>query len=400
MDGIRFLVTWVIGMASIVGLFALPIAVGKKTGKTLVGVVLYVVELALLMYATRHFHMGIPELLMKPLLALVLWAMTIFFPASKGRPSNDPISKAMRRKQMKEYHANAEKHQKEEAAKEKNLAEAEAAELAEEESLDFLEDYDFRPSYTFLVSENDPGEEADRLFSQAKRGDPVKILYDKAREQYYLKFPFMDYYEHKLKERDYEIAKDRLLFVSDSGSGTVGIKVKRFLQIAAFDPREQEIKFYEIVGEKDPCDRVIGSTHLKDIGRVSAGKENRLLKEAKKWTLKYHIKGERKEKDADGKEVIYTLDHKMKIWDPEKAGVVVKENHFYGFIVYPRDLSGLFTDTHAHTEGEDVGLVLRYGIKDGITEIHNEKAHIPTKDSEVYEVFDTIFSYILERETE
>ena len=27
MDGIRFLVTWVIGMASIVGLFALPIAV-------------------------------------------------------------------------------------------------------------------------------------------------------------------------------------------------------------------------------------------------------------------------------------------------------------------------------------------------------------------------------------
>ena len=67
MDGIRFLVTWVIGMASIVGLFALPIAVGKKTGKALIGAALYVVELALLMYAKQHFHMEIPELLMKPL---------------------------------------------------------------------------------------------------------------------------------------------------------------------------------------------------------------------------------------------------------------------------------------------------------------------------------------------
>ncbi len=396
MDGIRFLVNWVIGMASIVGLFALPISVGKKTGKTLIGIVLYVVELALLVYAMRHFHMEYSEVLMKPLVALALWALTIFFHAGKGRPSNDPISKAIRRKQMKAYHEKEKKHQQEEDAKEKALADAERAELAKETSLAYLEELNGEPSYTFFVNESNPDEESDRLFTSAKYGDPVKILYDTAKEQYYLKFPFMNYYGKKLKERDFAAAKDRLLFVIENTTGAAGIKTQRYLVIAAYEPRKQRAKFYEVVEEKDRCDRVIGSYHLKDLGRVSAGKEKRLLEEAEKYTVMCHVKGERKEENADGKDVIYKLNDKVKIHSPEKAGVVVKWNHFFGYILYPYDISDeLLMDTDAHTEGKDVGLVLLRGITAGKTEIHNERTLIPVEGG--LEYFDATQSYILEK---
>ena len=380
---LRFLLQGLCGFASIIGGIVLPVTINRKTDNVLLAGGVFVLEILFGAFFPKAIGIEAVDLLTHPLNALALWVLILII-LSDGLFVPRIGGKARRKKEAEEK-----------VAKEKALIENEAAELAKEATLDYLQDLNNGPSYTFLVSENDPGEEADRLFSQAKRGDPVKILYDKTREQYYLKFPFMDYYGHKLQELDYEGLKDRLLFVFGNGAGMVGMKAKRYLQIAAFEPRDQKIKFYEIVGEEDPCDRIIGSTRLKDIGKVSEGKEKRLLEEAGEWFLRCHIKGERKEKDADGKEVINVLDDKVEIHEPEKAGVIVNKNHFYGYIIYPFDPSGLLLDTYAHTEGKDVGLVVRYDRNDGITEIHNEKARFSVKGSESTEVFDTTFTYKL-----
>ena len=187
-----------------------------------------------------------------------------------------------------------------------------------------------------------------------------------------------------------------LLIVLDSGVGSAGSKKQRYLQIAGYEYREQKSVFYQIVKEREGSDRTIGSTYLKDIGRVSEGKEKRLIEESGKWLLKCRIKGYRMGEEADGKKVRYVLDEKTEMLHPEKAGVIVKENHFYGFIVYPCGVD-VITHLDALTEGDSVGYLCIDGAKDGVTEICAETDFIPIKGEGLARYYDMTYTYLLEK---
>ena len=393
-----------IGFAGSVGLIALAVAVKKKTDRILLAILAPFAVIFLAALLCDRFELEPVDLLMHPLYALAVWVPAIFLfvsgSGSTGRSYDVPSVSYQKEDETPKAKSPIKESRKEQAAEEKRLIEAEAAEFAKETSFDYVMERAAGPigraagpSSTFLLSEREADEESDRLFKNAKYGDPVKILYDENKAQYFLRLPFMDYYGFDLKEKHFKECEDILLFVLANSVGSVGSKTQRYLKIAAFAYRKQETTFYQIVDDEKDSDRTIGSTYLKNIGRVSEGKEKRLIEESEKWFLKVHVKSVRTTEESEAKKVIEELDGDLKLRHPERAGIVIRDNHFYGFIVYPDGYSD--DSSLAPTDGRNVGLLCIDGTKDGITEIYKEKILTVTVEGLV--PFDKTYTYLLEK---
>ena len=239
-----------------------------------------------------------------------------------------------------------------------------------QKSLDILPD-DIDPSYSFLVGESNNPEESDYLFMNAKKGDPVQIIYDKTNDKYFLRFPYIDYYGQKLNVKDYNRAKNRLLFVTDNTVGNAGIKQIRYLQVSAFECRSQKTTFFEIVKEQEESDMTIGKTYLKRISSVSEGKEKRLLEESKNWTITERLVevfddsgNVMKNLDLDRHTLQYTIIHDSGDISFNIVGIIVKNDFFYGCVFKIGRAEEI-----ALSKTDNLGLFYVDGKKDGITEL-------------------------------
>ena len=330
------------------------------------------------LYAVKHNNTALA------VYAFLVWGFNLYFPlrrkmynnrSKKTRESEEQGKKLEREKEEQEKRN--KKEQEEEL-----LKKAEDEELANEMTIDYVAKRKTDPSYMFLVREDKKDEESERVFSNAKYGDRVEILYDRDRDQYYLKFPFMNYYGYKAKEHEYINAKKMLLFVIDNSIGKAGSKSIRMLQIGAFEDRDQKTNFYSIVEDKEGSELSVDGIYLKNIGRVSESKEKRLVEESEKWTLKYSVYATRKYTDSSGEEVEAELKHKGSVYGFRKHGLLIKDNHFYGFIFYPpndiQELLGLSLPK----DGSDIGLFCIDGKEYGKVSLYGNKVFIPIEGSD------------------